>query len=133
MRHTVKRKRGFSSDVKTSPWGYHLIINAGDCHAKALRSKETIRKFSKDLVSKIGMVAYGKPQIVMFGTGNKKGYTLVQLIETSNISGHFVEQTNDIYLDIFSCKKFNPDDALEVFNEYFQPQRISAQLVIRQA
>ena len=64
-------------------WGYHLIVDARDCDPTAIRSKETIRAFVKELVKAIDMVAFGPPQIVMFGTGNKKGYTLVQLIWTS--------------------------------------------------
>jgi S-adenosylmethionine/arginine decarboxylase-like enzyme len=67
------------------------------------------------------MVAYGEPQIVMFGEGNKKGYTLIQLIQTSNISAHFCEETNEMYLDIFSCKKYDIDEAVKVVKEYFEP------------
>lgn len=79
------------------------------------------------------MVAYGEPRIVMFGTGNKKGYTLVQLIETSNITAHFVEQTNDIYLDVFSCKDFNKNDAIKVFSEFFHPKDMDVKFMVRQA
>ena len=124
MRHTRKNKK---------PWGQHLIVDAGGCDPAALRSKETIRAFSKELVDKIGMVAYGEPRIVMFGTGLQKGYTLVQLIETSNISAHFVEETNDIYLDVFSCKPFRTEAAIAVFKEFFHPARLSTRTLKRQA
>lgn len=125
MRHTRKAGRGC--------WGYHLIVDARDCDPAALRSKETIRKFSNELVKTIDMVAYGPPRIVMFGTGNKKGYTLVQLIETSCISAHFVEETNDIYLDVFSCKTFKASDAMTVFNKYFSPGRATKRFLTRKA
>jgi S-adenosylmethionine/arginine decarboxylase-like enzyme len=85
------------------------------------------------VVEKIDMVAYGKPRIVMFGEGNKKGYTLIQLIETSNIAAHFVEETDDIYLDIFSCKKFVLNDAIAVFKKFFKPQTMVKRFVVRQA
>ena len=109
------------------------MINAGACDPAAIRSKETIAAFSKALVKKIDMVAFGPPRIVMFGEGNKKGYTLVQLIETSNITAHFVEETNDIYLDVFSCKSFKVADALDVFRTYFSPTTVEKVLVTRQA
>jgi len=64
------------------------------------------------------------PRVVMFGSGNKKGYTLVQLSETSNITAHCVEETNDIYLDIFSCKAFEVKDALTCFRAAFKPARL---------
>jgi len=79
------------------------------------------------------MVPYGEPQIVMFGTGNKKGYTLVQLIETSNITAHFVEETNDIYVDVFSCKHFNSDTVKDTVYEYFDPKHIEEFTITRQA
>jgi len=114
-------------------WGYHLTIDAGSCDHDAIRSKETIAAFTKELVNKIDMVAYGKPRIVMFGEGNKKGYTLIQLIETSNIAAHFVEETDDVYLDIFSCKEFVLKDAIAVFKKYFNPKTMVKHYVKRQA
>lgn len=79
------------------------------------------------------MVPYGKPRVVMFGTGNKKGYTLVQLIETSNITCHFVEETNDMYLDVFSCKAFDKEDVEDVVQNYFKPIEYDIKMVVRQA
>jgi S-adenosylmethionine/arginine decarboxylase-like enzyme len=114
-------------------WGFHLIVDARDCDPAAIRSKETIRRFVKELVECIDMVAFGTPQIVMFGSGNKKGYTLVQLIETSDITAHFIEETNDIYLDIFSCKDFKIPDALAVFKKYFNPSQIKKRFLTRRA
>ena len=79
------------------------------------------------------MVAFGDPQIVMFGSGNKKGYTLVQLIETSNITAHFCEETNDVYIDVFSCKPFESKDVIEVVDHSFSPKRKNVQFIVRQA
>jgi len=114
-------------------WGYHLIVNAAGCSADAIRSADTIRKFNNDLIEEIDMVAHGKPRIVRFGSGRCQGYSLVQLIETSNITAHFVEETNDIYLDIFSCKSFNPSVALAVFKRFFEPSNLQTKFFKRQA
>jgi S-adenosylmethionine/arginine decarboxylase-like enzyme len=128
-----------TSGVSATSWGYHLIVNAGNCNPRAIRNPTLIKKFSKNLVSAIHMVAYGPPKLVMFGTGNKKGYTLVQLIETSNICAHFVENpdsgisTGDIYLDIFSCKNFNQFIARDIVDKYFEPQHMECKLITRQA
>jgi len=114
-------------------WGHHLILNAYKCTASTIRSKTLIQEFSRELVKKIDMVPYGNPKVVMFGSGNKKGYTLVQLIETSNITGHFVEETNDMYLDVFSCKTFDPKTVCEVVDYYFGPEHLDTKLVSRDA
>jgi S-adenosylmethionine/arginine decarboxylase-like enzyme len=79
------------------------------------------------------MKAFGPPQIVMFGEGNKRGYTLIQLIETSNIAGHFCEESNDLYLDIFSCKPYDIDKAVNVVERYFEPKHIIKHYFERQA
>jgi len=119
--------------AKKQRWGYHLIVNAANCNPESIRSKETIRAFVKSLVSAIDMKAYGAPRIVMFGKGLQKGYTLVQLIETSDITCHFAEETNDAYFDVFSCKIFDPAVALKVFQTYFQPTKIQKKFFTRQA
>jgi len=114
-------------------WGYHLILNCSKCVPYTIRSRIHIESFSNELVKRIDMIAYGNPQIVHFGTGNKAGYTLIQLIETSNIAGHFVEETDDIYLDVFSCKPFEQDTVTQTVNEYFSPKVISSFFLKRQA
>ena len=92
-----------------------------------------IGNFTRDLVKRIDMVAYGDPQIVMFGTGNKKGYTLIQLIETSNIAAHFVEENNSMYLDVFSCKDFDHSIVKDTVIEYFDAQKFSTRVFMRNA
>ena len=114
-------------------WGKHLVVNAGRCIPSSIRCAKNIENFTHTLVKRIDMVAYGKPQIIMFGTGNKKGYTLIQLIETSNICAHFVEETNDLYLDVFSCKEFDPEVVREVAGYYFKPSEYEATSLVRQA
>lgn len=114
-------------------WGYHLVLNGGQCDPVALRSKETIIEFSNTLVKAIDMVKFGEPRVVRFGHGNKKGFTLVQLIETSNITAHFVETSNDIYLDVFSCKPFSAETVQRVFSDFFQPKYVDVTFLKRQA
>ena len=126
----VRKTRKASSGCS---WGHHLIINAGLCDPVALRSKATITAFAKELVSAIDMVAFGPPRVVRFGSGRQMGYTLVQLIETSCISAHFAEESNDIYLDIFSCKPFVPKVAEAVFRKYFKPTKVEKMFLKRQA
>ena len=79
------------------------------------------------------MKAYGSPKLVHFGTGNKAGFTLIQLIETSNIAAHFCEETGDVYLDVFSCKKFDVADVEATVRQFFKPAAIQSTMVQRQA
>jgi len=114
-------------------WGYHLMLDCADCDEYAIRDRDVIYNFTKRLVKKIDMVAYGEPQIVNFGTGNKAGYTLVQLIETSNICAHFVNEEKAIYLDVFSCKEFDPEIVKNLVIAYFYAANIRPTWMVRQA
>jgi S-adenosylmethionine/arginine decarboxylase-like enzyme len=114
-------------------WGHHLIGNFGRCNPTKIRTKQNIINFANTLVREIDMVPYGPPQVVYFGSGNKAGYTLVQLIETSNICAHFVEETNDVYLDVFSCKQFDRETVRKIFRSHFENQTEKMLLLKRQA
>ena len=67
-------------------WGRHLVLDCSAGDRKAVRHGGMIREFYEDLVSSIGMVAYGKPVPKHFATHlpEAAGYSLVQLIETSD-------------------------------------------------
>jgi hypothetical protein len=109
------------------------MLDCSKCVSSTIRSSSNITSFAKTLVQRIDMVPYGEPQVVHFGSGDKSGYTLVQLIETSNITAHFCEETNDMYLDVFSCKPFNPADVEAVVNQHFGPVHKNRTFVTRQA
>ena len=106
-------------------WGYHLSLDCSGCDLDAMKDRDTVYKFSKELVEKIDMVAFGEPQIVHFGEGDKEGFTLIQLIETSIICAHFANDTKTIYLDVFSCKPYDKDVVTEVVIKYFHPNFFS--------
>jgi len=114
-------------------WGKHLMIDAARVTGHTIRNPAIIHDFNKTLVKRIDMVAYGQPQIVRFGSGNKAGYTLVQLIETSNICAHFVEENNSMYLDVFSCKDFDPIVVKETVEEFFEAKHMKMKVLTRQA
>jgi S-adenosylmethionine decarboxylase len=114
-------------------WGYHLILDCAGCDHDAITSYDTIYTFVKQLVRDIDMVAYGEPQIVDFGSGDKAGYTLVQLIETSNICAHFVNENDTMYLDVFSCKSYNDETVIELVEKFFGAKSVRASYLTRQA
>lgn len=92
-----------------APWGQHLVLDFNGCPKKLLADKENILNWSKELVCAIDMVAYGELVIEHFSTHSREaaGYTLLQMIETSNIAAHFAENIGQVYIDAFSCKPFD--------------------------
>jgi S-adenosylmethionine/arginine decarboxylase-like enzyme len=114
-------------------WGRHLIMDIRSCCGLAIRNRNNIIAFSKKLVSDIDMQPFGEPLCEHFGSGNKAGYTLVQLIHTSNIVAHFVEETDDMYLDVFSCKDFSEEDVKKCVIKHFHPISMNIRMLERAA
>ena len=114
-------------------WGMHLIIDMEECNDKLINDRKNIYNFSKKIVKEIKMKPFGEPIIEHFATDNPKasGFSLVQLIETSNICAHFAENTNSVYLDIFSCKVFLPEKAIEVSKRFFTPNIVNSKIIFR--
>ena len=105
-------------------WGYHLVLDCYNADKELITSSTNIAAFAKALVKKINMKAYGEPQVIHFGEDDKQGYTLVQLIETSNITAHFCDDTGNFYLDVFSCKPYENALVVETVKQFFAPERI---------
>ncbi|MBA2713144.1 MAG: S-adenosylmethionine decarboxylase [Rubrobacteraceae bacterium] len=81
------------------------------------------------------MVAYGEPVLAHFATHlpEAAGYSLVQLIETSAVTGHFCDASGDAYLDVFSCKDFDPAVAVGVVERHLSPASVRKVELIRDA
>lgn len=113
-------------------WGYHLMLDCSGCNG--IDDRDNIYRFIKDLVKRIDMVAHGEPVIEHLLPGDpKQGYSLMQLITTSNICGHFMELDGTAYFDVFSCKEFEIDTVKEVVNEYFAPTKMRVNFLTRHA
>jgi S-adenosylmethionine/arginine decarboxylase-like enzyme len=115
-------------------FGQELVLNLYDCDAKKISSEESIRGFVIKLCDEIILMKrYGDALIPHFGHDNPvtSGYSLVQLIETSSITAHFSEYKKAVYLNIFSCKWFDPGKAREFSRKWFGAKRVESRLLER--
>lgn len=114
-------------------WGYHLILDLAGCDG--VENPNTLYNFVGELVPAIGMKAHGEPIIEHFDapTPEDAGYTVVQIILTSTITGHFIDRTGDGYIDIFSCCEFETEAAKKVVKERLNPKKIKERWIIRDA
>ena len=116
-------------------WGYHLILDCQGCNTNKVTSRDHLYNFIKTLVKEIDMIPYKEPLIEHFATHNPEaaGYSFVQLIETSSITGHLVDKNGDAYFDIFSCKPYNIETVKELVATFFSPKKIKVTYLTRQA
>lgn len=79
------------------------------------------------------MKKFGRTQTPYFGLNapHTAGYSLLQFIETSSITGHFSELTNAVYLNIFSCKPFDARVAAKFAQTFFGAKRIRRRVLQR--
>jgi S-adenosylmethionine/arginine decarboxylase-like enzyme len=114
-------------------FGAELQLDIHGCDPDIIRNGKKLAEFSRKLVRRIKMVAYGEPFLAHFGHKDPmtSGYSLVQLIETSSITAHFSEGKNSVYLNIFSCKAFDKDDATEFCKKFFKASRVRAKFTVR--
>lgn len=113
-------------------WGLLASIDLFKCNPQTIRSKEKIQEYVIKLCDLIGVKRFGETTIVDFGQDEKvSGFSMVQLIETSLISGHFANASNNSYIDIFSCKEYDIDKAVDFSKQFFEPENTISHVVVR--
>ncbi|MCL4384082.1 S-adenosylmethionine decarboxylase [Patescibacteria group bacterium] len=115
-----------------NPWGMSTCVDLKGCNPETIRSEEKIKQFVDELVMLIEMKKFGECTCVDFGDNPRvSGFSMTQLIETSLISGHFANNTNAAYLDIFSCKAYPPYKAAEFCKNFFGAQEVEVKVNFR--
>jgi S-adenosylmethionine/arginine decarboxylase-like enzyme len=122
-------------------WGYHLIIDASGlkCPVDDMNDITYLKAFIKDMLEAVDMTAWGEPMIMRLTEkdgdfpDHLSGYTIVQLLHTSNMTVHLCDKVGTLYFDLFSCKCFNNDDAINIIKSYFQPESIRVNFLTRNA
>lgn len=113
-------------------WGYHLLLDVSSCNKNIDDAKE-IRSFLKELVEKLDMTPVGEPIVKKFDNEDGRGYSAIQLITTSTITFHGDDERMCIYLDVFSCKAYEPKIVFDLVHKYFNPKHIGHKWIYRDA
>ena len=119
--------------LDSNTFGMEVVLYLYECNPETIRSKERLQEYARELCRVIEMTPYGAPFAERFGLNEAKtaGYSIVQLIETSSITGHFSEERNSAYINIFSCKEFDPEQAVEFSKNFFGADRAESTLHLR--
>ena len=120
-------------DPKPAYWGLSSSIDLYECDRTLMQDAEAIKNFVRQLCERIRMRRYGETQVVYFGDDPRvTGFSMIQLIETSLISAHFADASCAIYLDVFSCAPYEPEEAAQFAAEFFHARRRRLHVVERQ-
>ena len=116
----------------TEYWGISSGIDLYECDLDLMQNADAIREFVKILCDRIKMRRYGDTQVVHFGDDPRvTGFSMTQLIETSLISAHFADASCAIYLDVFSCAPYEPEEVTKLAADYFKAATYNVSVVYR--
>ncbi len=112
-------------------WGLLTSLDIYDCDLEKIRDGERIARYARELCELLRVKAFGPAQVVHFGHGEVEGYSLVQLIETSLISGHFANDSKRSFIDIFSCRYYDPREAARFTQAFFGGKSHTIHVLLR--
>jgi S-adenosylmethionine/arginine decarboxylase-like enzyme len=128
----MKTEKKGSKPDHDPPWGLLSCIDLYECDPDLIRDAPKIKQFVAKLCDLIEMKRFGETQVVHFGEDERvAGFSMTQLIETSLISAHFANLNNTTYLDVFSCKLYDPQVVAEFAREYFGAKKHNLQVITR--
>ncbi|MDY6835699.1 MAG: S-adenosylmethionine decarboxylase [Chloroflexota bacterium] len=97
----------------------HLIIDGFGSNPNALEDEDSIYEFLDQYPAEIGMTKIASPKVYRY-VGSKPedwGLSGIVLIAESHISMHTFVEHSFVNVDIFSCKDFDVDQAVECLRE----------------
>jgi S-adenosylmethionine/arginine decarboxylase-like enzyme len=102
-----------------APWGMLAAIDLHGCDRSRLEDPVHIRRFVPTLIEAVGMRAHGPLMLDRFGDGRLEGWSAMQFIETSSITIHADEVFGRCFVDVFSCRPYDPDAAAGIAVAHF--------------
>lgn len=124
--------KNFSPDDISKAWGLACSFDIYDCNPDTIRDADEIKRFVRELCDLIEMRRFGDTTVVNFGEDERvAGFSMTQLIETSLISAHFANASNATYLDVFSCKPYDPAVVEQFATEFFGGSRCVTHVSLR--
>jgi S-adenosylmethionine decarboxylase len=117
----------------TQAFGPHLTIDLKGCPIEILSNYELHFNYLKNLPLMIQMTPITQPYVFPYAglVPTDKGITGIAIIAESHLSIHSFELKGYAFIDIFSCKDFDIDKALQYTIELFKPTNFEHHIVER--
>jgi hypothetical protein len=102
-------------------WGRWCGLDLRGCDLARMSDSRAIARYVEELCDLLKFPRFGDPNIVHFGDRAEiAGYSFTQFIETSLVSGHLVDHSRCVFIDIFSCATYSTREA-----EYSRPLNLT--------
>jgi S-adenosylmethionine decarboxylase len=119
--------------MKQKSFGPHLTLDLKGCPKEVLENYELHFNYLKTLPQMIDMTPITQPYVFPYAglVPEDKGITGIVIIAESHLSIHSFQEKNYTFIDIFSCKDFDVDKAVEYTVQLFQPESFEMNVVER--
>ncbi len=107
--------------TKTNGFGPHLMIDLNDCDPAKLDNLDLCFSILDKLPEQIGMTKITQPHVFRYSglVPEDRGITGAVIIAESHISIHTFPLKSYAFVDVFSCKPFETNQALAYFIDVF--------------
>lgn len=111
----------------------HLIIDGYSSNQQILQDESFFREMLDSVPSQIGMTKITEPFVFRYVGAKPEewGISGFVFIAESHISFHTFVELSFINIDVFSCRDFDTDKALEYFQQTLQLTKYKSYLVNR--
>jgi S-adenosylmethionine decarboxylase len=106
---------------------YHIIIDISHVDNEVLSDEQGLEQFLRGFPEAIGMHVLKGPMVAV-GVPENPGITGVVIIDYSHISVHTFTEYGDALVDVFSCKPFDQESAVQAVLGYFKAPRENARI-----
>lgn len=120
-------------EMPVGSYGLEVVLDLYECDPKVIRSGKKLAEYVTRLCKLLKMKKYGKTLLPHFGynEAHTAGYSMLQFIETSSITGHFSDLWNSAYINIFSCRDFDTKKAIKFTTDFFGAKRATRRVLVR--
>ena len=116
-------------------FGPHLMLDCYGCNESKLKDLEFVLKFLDDLPDLIEMHKISEPHAINYpgkeNSFDKGGISAVVIIAESHIAIHTFPSHKYMSVDIFSCKEFNIEKAVEFILKSFEVKKFEKKILNR--
>ena len=114
-------------------FGPHITIDLKGCPKEVLSNYDLHFEYLKKLPELIQMTPITQPYVFPYSglVPSDKGITGIVIIAESHLSIHSFEEKGYSFIDIFSCKDFDTERAIQITLEMFKPESYEINTVKR--
>jgi S-adenosylmethionine decarboxylase len=114
-------------------FGPHLIVDGSGCNKQKRGDRTLIEQVLNDYPAAIGMTKIGGPYVCDYQAPDPaySGVSGFVMIAESHIAIHIFPELGYFTLDVFSCRNFDPEVAIEYIERTFEVKQMDRTVLQR--